>query len=148
MAMPRIVVWSSSTQQVVGVLKSHTGAISLLAFSEDGKLASIDSNGGLCVWDTSDMSRIAAASLTTPALRSLLDTNRLRHDVRRRRVVLDAAPGQVCPKERPERSGRRPYGVRVLTIRRRPHDHWQRRLCGLARSQLFAERRRMLTTML
>ena len=33
----RIVVWSSSTQSVLGVLKSHTGAISLLAFSEDGK---------------------------------------------------------------------------------------------------------------
>jgi WD40 repeat protein/Ca2+-binding EF-hand superfamily protein len=64
----KIVVWSSSTQEVIGVLTSHTGAISLLAFSEDGKLASIDSNGGLCVWDTSDMSRVASASLTTPAL--------------------------------------------------------------------------------
>ena len=50
------------------MLKSHTGAIALLAFSGDGKLASIDSNGGLCVWDTSDMSRVAAATLTTPAL--------------------------------------------------------------------------------
>uniref|UniRef100_A0A7S3ZZI0 EF-hand domain-containing protein n=1 Tax=Pelagomonas calceolata TaxID=35677 RepID=A0A7S3ZZI0_9STRA len=62
----RIVVWSSSTQSVLGVLKSHTGAVSLLAFSEDGKLASIDSNGGLCVWE--DMKRVASASLTTPAL--------------------------------------------------------------------------------
>ena len=65
----RIVVWSSSTQSVLGVLKSHTGAVSLLAFNGDGsRLASVDSNGGLCVWDTSDNSRIASASLTTPAL--------------------------------------------------------------------------------
>ena len=59
----KIVLWDSSTRKVKGVLTSHTGAIALLAFSADGtRLASVDTNNKVCVWDPAACTRISAAT--------------------------------------------------------------------------------------
>ena len=91
----RICLYAGHTNQWLGSFIGHRAAVSDIAFSSDGRLASTSHDGTLRVWDVQRRSLIMAIDDANPARRSLHSLLRVAFTADDRTLVYHCADGSI-----------------------------------------------------